>query len=106
MLNRNLGRQFLTLDEVSRLHSRDFGVPMSEVFGAMQTRWDQGVRDHMTEEMRGGPRKYVDLLKADIAENGMRKPIKVRDGAVTDGHHRAIAAMELGLDKIPVKVIR
>jgi len=106
LLNRNLGKQFISHVELANLVSREFGTPMSQVLPEMQRRWESGESDHMTEEIHGGPRKYVEHLKGSISERGMRKPIKVKDGAVVDGNHRAVAAIELGLEKIPVKVVR
>jgi ParB-like chromosome segregation protein Spo0J len=46
---------------------------------------------------------HYDELKADIAKNGIQRPIKTIHGAfLNEGHHRAVAARELGIEKIPV----
>lgn len=45
---------------------------------------------------------HYNALKADIAKNGIRRPIKVLHGQyLNEGHHRAVAAKELGLERIP-----
>lgn len=42
-------------------------------------------------------------LVDDIRENGIREPILLGDdGRVWDGHHRVVAAMEIGLYSVPV----
>jgi hypothetical protein len=62
---------------------------------------------HAQDLRHGGPRGYVNHLKADIQKNGIQKPLTVRGGNVLlDGHHRGVAAMELGLPGVPVRHIR
>ena len=47
--------------------------------------------------------EHYNALKADIAKNGIQRPIKTLYGRyLNEGHHRAVAAKELGLDRIPV----
>ena len=46
--------------------------------------------------------EHYNTLKADIAKRGILKPLQVRKGQIDDGHHRAVAAKELGLPRIPV----
>ncbi|WP_329390207.1 ParB N-terminal domain-containing protein [Streptomyces sp. NBC_01716] len=56
---------------------------------------------------RGKDRKTVDAYKALISKEGLREPILIgvsdRDEAlyVGDGHHRAVALMELGANEFP-----
>ena len=69
--------------------------------------------DHETT----GPAKYVtrnhlrdniDSLKEDIAKNGVKTPLEVtkdEGGYLLDGHHRYVAARELGMDKVPVRYV-
>lgn len=46
--------------------------------------------------------EHYNALKEDIAKNGIRRPIKVLHGQyLNEGHHRAVAARELGLERIP-----
>lgn len=46
-------------------------------------------------------------LVEDIAENGINEPVLVGDdGRIWDGHHRICAAIELGLDLVPVTFAR
>ena len=47
--------------------------------------------------------EHYESLKSDIAEHGIQRPIKTIHGAfLNEGHHRAVAARELGIEKIPV----
>ena len=47
--------------------------------------------------------EHYNTLKADIAKNGIQRPLKTLHGSfLNEGHHRAVAARELGLEKIPV----
>ncbi|MFD3503929.1 ParB N-terminal domain-containing protein [Streptomyces sp. NPDC058642] len=56
---------------------------------------------------QGKDRKKVDELKASIEEDGLEEPILLcinerwRDIYVSDGHHRAIAVLELELPRFP-----
>lgn len=48
-------------------------------------------------------------LTADIAKNGIKEPLKVYETEagekfLDNGHHRAVAAMTLGLKSVPVVV--
>src|SRR5260221_9821156 len=45
-------------------------------------------------------------LCADVSERGVRVPLEVNaDGVVLDGHVRLRAALELGLEELPVRVV-
>ena len=51
----------------------------------------------------------IDELVRDIAVNGIQVPLVVREDEsgerwLRNGHHRLVAAMELGLDKVPVVI--
>jgi hypothetical protein len=55
-------------------------------------------------------RELLDLLMEDIPVNGMEEPLTVgvyvRAGVpmyLSDGHHRAVAAFELGLKTVPCR---
>lgn len=41
-------------------------------------------------------------LTADIQQNGITAPLRVVNDVLIDGHHRAIVAMELGLNEVPI----
>jgi hypothetical protein len=41
-------------------------------------------------------------LKEDIAKHGIKTPIEVMGDRVSDGHHRAVIAKELGIPRIPI----
>jgi len=50
-------------------------------------------------------------LKADINRNGIQNPLIVREDEsgerwLRNGHHRLVAAMELGLTEVPVEIER
>ena len=48
--------------------------------------------------------EHYNALKSNIAEHGIIRPIKVLHGQfLNEGHHRAMAAKELGLTRIPVQ---
>jgi hypothetical protein len=47
-------------------------------------------------------RENVDDLKAHIESGKTLDPLKLFDGGKEDGRHRAIAAKELGIDRVPV----
>jgi len=45
-------------------------------------------------------------LRASIRERGLRSPLEIDpSGTVLDGHHRLRAALELGLEQVPVRVV-
>lgn len=47
---------------------------------------------------------YQETVEAHMAANGAEGlGIVVRDGYVQDGHHRVVAAIRLGIDKLPVE---
>jgi ParB-like chromosome segregation protein Spo0J len=45
---------------------------------------------------------HYEGLKEDIKSKGIHTPLAVSKNMLMDGHHRAVAAMELGLPQIPV----
>ena len=51
------------------------------------------------------PAEVYEALKADIAQRGLLNPILCTvDYTVIAGHHRLKAALELGLDQVPVDI--
>src|SRR3954462_2860427 len=45
-------------------------------------------------------------LRADVAEHGVLEPLPVtKDGLLIDGHHRLRAALELGIARVPARVV-
>lgn len=68
--------------------------------------WDPNLKNPEAYRSWSGP-KYIDNLKSDISQRGIQNPIQVTDKygfpMLYDGHHRLIAAMDLGLEKVPWK---
>lgn len=115
------GIDYISHHELAEMHSGDFDEPMKHVMRGLRQDWrdykensagdeghdpdDYGV--HAKDVEHGGPDNYVAHLVKDMAANGMREPIEVRGGnVVTEGHHRGAAALQLKMDKIPVRHIR
>lgn len=104
---------YVSARELSQMYANDFDVPMSEAMTALDAEHSARLRESDPEEYlhpkdmeHGSPRAYIDHLKADISRNGMTNPIDVWHGHVVhDGHHRGIAAMELGMERIPVRYL-
>lgn len=44
-----------------------------------------------------------EVLYADIMTNGISNPLRVVNDRLVDGHHRAIIAIELGLQEVPIE---
>lgn len=71
-------------------------------------------REYLRKPGRSGSlsRKEWDKLKADIAEHGIKQPLKLMWNPKTgmawlgEGNHRLAIAEELGLDHVPVTVVR
>lgn len=103
----------MPMEDFKQARSSDYGVPLHEVMGHMEANyrtWEANGRGnwpevHGAEIEHGGPRAYVDHLKADIAANGLQHPPVVNDrgarGFLVEGHHRGVALMELGGDSVP-----
>ena len=52
----------------------------------------------------GRPGHYQEMLESHMAEHGVAgMGIVVEDGFVGDGHHRVVAAIRLGIDRLPVE---
>jgi ParB-like chromosome segregation protein Spo0J len=49
-------------------------------------------------------RPYLDELKADIAKNGIKRPVLVIGDKLADGLHRVTVANELGLETVPTVI--
>lgn len=102
-----LGPQFMSVRELSGLHSGDFGGRVGDI----TPKWVDDL-PHRSEDEHEEMSKQL-ALHDDIRKNGIRTPLTVRhypDSAfghatqeLQDGHHRAMAAMELGLTHVPVR---
>lgn len=99
--------------ELAKMYSGDFDVPMSGALTEMHRddlshlHGDPDGRHPAYKTRSDTPRTHVNHLAKDIAKNGMREPITVRGGnVITDGHHRALAAMKLRMNDIPVRHIQ
>jgi len=107
MSHRALGVQFdLPVSHLRDMVSDEYGgVHMDEALDAMRANWEARGGDpekvHSNDHAHGGPDNYIEALKGDISQNGVLTPILVRGNAVREGHHRAIAALQLGLRNIP-----
>jgi hypothetical protein len=101
-------QQFVNHTELASMYSGDFDEPMgAKTVGAMRSAYREGDEVHPGDAAHGGPDQYIRHLAKDISANGMQEPITVRGGnVVTDGQHRALAAMSLKMDKIPVRHIQ
>jgi len=104
--HRALGVQFdLPADRLRDMVSDEYGVHMDEALDAMRAEWESSNGDpdkvHSNDHAHGGPDNYIEKLKGDIAQRGVLTPILVRGNAVKEGHHRAVAALALGLRSIP-----
>ena len=104
--------QFISHRELAKMNAGDFDVPMPKARREMQREWDEAQPEdrpdfaHPKDVEFGGPDKYLSHLKEDISERGMQEPLEIRNDTVTEGHHRGIAALELGLEQIPVRFRR
>lgn len=104
MTNRNLSpQQFVSHTELAQMYSGDHDVRMKHALPEMVAAEEEGF-DHPRAAAHGGSAAYVDHLAVSIAQHGVTTPIEVRGGnVITDGHHRALAAIKLRLSKIPVE---
>jgi len=68
--------------------------------------WDDEDRNTRTRQCIccGRPGHYQETLEAHIAEHGIEGlGVLVKDGFVEDGHHRVVAAIRLGIDRLPLE---
>ena len=107
-----LGQQFVHHSELAKMYSGDFDVPMSGALEEMRRadrdpRLQPEGRHPSYKTPRDTPGSHVSNLAKDIAKHGMREPITVRNGnVITDGHHRALAAMRNRMERVPVNHVR
>jgi ParB/Sulfiredoxin domain len=69
--------------------------------------WDPNLKNPQALRDWSGP-GYIEGLASDIREHGLRDPVQIRAGSqphIYDGHHRVIAAMDIGLKEVPYKVV-
>ena len=111
MSHRVLSDQFfVSHEQLGRIPSGEFDTPLTNTFKELEYDYSEGNgRDEEVEH--GGVRGYIDHLKDDIARNGIKEPLKLRmmpdpQGNqrlhLVDGHHRAAAALEMKLPRIPM----
>lgn len=79
----------ITSDELRSLRSFDYPCLVGEL-----------TRDTYVESKH---RAVFDDLAVDIQKNGISTPLRVVNGYLVDGHHRAVVALELGIDLIPIQ---
>ena len=93
--NADFQRSMLPIEELKNLKSENFeGVKVGNL---LDLRWD---KDEDLPKVWG--KDYEDL-KSDIAKRGIHTPLLISDKQLLDGHHRAVAAMELGISHVPVR---
>lgn len=98
--------------QIHGMYSADFDSKMTSVGPMLRSEYrgyqrGEGGDVHPKDIEHGGPDNYVAHLAKDIKENGIQKPITIRNGnVVTQGHHRYLAAVKLGLTHIPVEHTR
>lgn len=103
--------QYISHQELRNMYSGDYDAPMGKAHGSMLRDWrdyKNGELDegdiHSGELEHGGPTAHIRHLQEDIAQNGLKDPLVIRGGnVVVDGNHRGVAALNLRLDKIPVR---
>jgi hypothetical protein len=107
---------FISHEDLAQMYSGDYDVPMHRVRHEMRQEWAKDQEPdsdfdtanvHFQHRQHGGPDAYIEHLKKDIAQNGMREPLEIRGGnVVVDGHNRGLAAMDLRMKDIPVRYTR
>ena len=109
--------EFLSHTELGNLTSNDFDGPVSGVRANLQREWegyvvggnpDEGPENygiHDKDAEFGGPDKYIAHLRASIQKEGIREPLLLDEtgSRLFEGHHRAAAALDLQLDRVPVR---
>ena len=103
--------QYISHQELRNMYSGDYDAPMGKAHGSMLRDWrdyKNGELDqddiHSGELEHGGPTAHIRHLQDDIAQSGLKEPLVIRGGnVVVDGNHRGVAALNLRLDKIPVR---
>jgi hypothetical protein len=69
--------------------------------------WDDEDRNIRTRQCLccGRPGHYQELLEAHMAEHGVEGLgiVVDDDGFLGDGHHRVVAALRLGIERLPVE---
>ena len=103
----SLGPQFINHKQLADMYSGDWDVKMPKALDEMRKHDNDPRRQpedrHPAYGSKGTPGSHVAALTKDIAANGMREPIEIRgDNVIKDGNHRALAALRLRMDKIPV----
>lgn len=92
--NADFRRTIMPIEELKDLDSENFEG--EKVGNLLNLKW---------ENNENLPQVWGDdyrSLKSDIAKNGIQTPLQVSNGQLLDGHHRAVAAIELGLSHVPV----
>lgn len=75
----------------------------------MAQHWDPSLKNPEKFREWTGP-AYIRNLAYDISQHGMQKPVQLmhhrsKPLMIYDGHHRVLAAMDLGLKEIPYQVV-
>ena len=102
----HLGQQFMPITQLMKLRSADF-----ETHEEMGVRNSPGGRptisdvfEHAYNDRRNGSMGYKwDDFRKQVGQHGITDPVRVAGNVLTDGHHRAMMAMEQGHLFVPVK---
>jgi ParB-like chromosome segregation protein Spo0J len=98
-------QQFVHHTDLAKMYSGDYDVPMHKVLPEIES--DPDVDERVRYIGSGSSRAHIDRLASSIKQHGMKEPIVVRGGnVITDGHHRALAAMKLKMEQVPVRHVR
>ena len=115
----------MPLSEFRKLISNDHHVPVPQIKNELRSEYEnnrldvlhygedpddpQALEDvgaHSNSAKAGGPDRYIEHLKRDIARNGLHELPEIADTdrgkMLSDGNHRAVAIHELGIDPVPV----
>lgn len=104
-------QQFMDTAALRKIRAGDFPGSMVGSQNHIR-RWkaDAAKEPQGRHREHGGPEGYVNHLAQSIATEGIREPIEIATWTSTlgekrdylsEGHHRALAALQAGLDRVP-----
>jgi hypothetical protein len=99
--------QFMSRDELASLRSGDFAGKVGTKTVRRQWLTDARREPQGRHQDHGGPEGYLSYLTEDIRQRGVQEPVEVRyhEGfrkpVLYEGHHRAFAALDAGIKRVP-----
>ncbi len=89
------------------------GISITEILAYLRDEWGSycdGTADfttvHPSDAAHNGPDNYIASLKTSIRKNGFECPLIVtRDKQIINGHHRAVAAIQMQHSTIPLYIV-